>query len=453
MSGVLPHNWESERSVIGGLMLAPERLSDVRAVVTGEQFHRPAHRILFDLIVETADAGLAPDTMVLLNTIEARGMAEACGGLAYVIGCPQACMFVDNVVSYARTVADHAVRRNLILACRAIEESVMTGEKSAVDAVASAEATIRGVADQLPSAAVGGWMPQSALLAAQLEEISARAQRPDDWTPGLPTGFPELDRKIGGLQAGRVYLITGRPAMGKSAFAQCIAEHVGRHAAVGFLTLEMPGTEVAERALVQESRVNASSVRDGKINEDDWRRLCDAEERLSRLPIFVDDAPAASIAQIWAKARKLKEKCPQLGCLVLDYLQLASAEGKGHSRQQELGKISRGLKACAKELGIAVVALAQLSRKCEDRPDKRPVNSDLREAGDLEQDADVILHLFRDEVYTKEASTKKGVAEVLIGKNRGGAPGTVEVAFIGHQYRFAPLAQPEPSTDRWSGYQ
>ncbi len=458
MSAGLPHNWESERSVLGGLMLSPDRLSDVRAVVTAEQFHRPAHQTLFALIVEMSDAGLTPDTMVILDAIEARGIAEKAGGVSYVIALPQACMFVDNLVSYARTVADHAVRRDIVLAAREIEAKVMEGQMDGRASVAFSEAAIHKVAGQLPTVKGGGWVSQSQVLQERLEDIRLRTTRPDS-IPGTSTGIAGLDRLLGGWQRGRFYVVAGRPAMGKSAVAQWTAEHGSMYGDVGILTLEMPKEEVGERALIQEGRVNSQRVRDGSITESDWRDLCDAEGRLSERHVWIDDASQATIVQIVSKVRTLKAKCPELHTVYLDYLQLATAETrKNGNRQQEVGAITRGLKSLAKDLNIAVVAIAQLSRQCEARTDKRPMPSDLRESGDIEQDADAILFVYRDDAYVKD-SPKKGIMEIIVAKNRGGATGTVEVAWIGAEYRIAPLDvrpgpdQPPPPADRWSGYQ
>jgi replicative DNA helicase len=248
--------------------------------------------------------------------------------------------------------------------------------------------------------------------------------------------------------------------MGKSALAQgwalaAAAKGVG----VGIITLEMPGEELAERALAMDGRVHSGDIRSGDLRDDASRRLYASADRLAGMPVWVDDTPAASIAQIVAKVRRLKARHPEVGLVVLDYLQLATAEGpRGQSRQQEIGRISRGMKELAKEQAVCCLSLAQLSRKCEERTDKRPMPSDLREAGDLEQDADSIIFVYRPEVYDKD-TPKKGTAELIIGKNRGGPTGTVEVAWIGAEYRFAPLASGAPPSghtwhdsepeDRW----
>lgn len=369
-------NWETERAVLGGILLAPERLDDVREHLTPGHFHRPAHQRIYALMCDLADKGTPPDTILVLDAIEARGEAEPCGGIGYVIALPQACASVDHVASYARQVANLATLRKLQLMARTIEEMVTAGQVDAAQAMDAASALLYGVVDGV----VGGkgWVPIADTLHRQLEEIRERAENPSECR-GFRTGLVDLDKKIGGLERGRFYVIAGRPAMGKSAFAQGIAQYVARSCGVGFITLEMPDTEIAERALVMEGHVGAGKVRDGKIDSDDWRRMIDAAERLAVLPIWIDDSPAASIAQIRAKARRLKAQHPELGVLFLDYAQLATADVGRGNREQEVAKIARGGKAIAKELGIAVVFLAQLSRKCEDRTDRRPTNSDLRE--------------------------------------------------------------------------
>ena len=434
MQSERPHDWDSEMELLGRL-LRGGNIGAASEVVRAEDFGKPAHGVIFAAMLDAAKDSEKISLPRLFRRLKDLGSDAAVGGYAYLTALDQRADAPGTEVGAARTIARDARRRHAVDLAHGMIKAI--NEDPAAEP-ATLMLAMQAAMDAATPAASSGWTLQADLVGAQLAEIRERTTRPADWVPGLSTGFPELDRKLGGLQAGRFYLISGRPAMGKSAFAQGIAEHVGRSAGVGFITLEMPGSEVAERALVMAARVNASRVRDGQIDEDDWRRLCDADAAMAPLPIYVDDSPAATIAQIWAKARKLKERCPELACLVLDYIQLATADGKGQSRQQEVGKISRGCKAIAKELGIAVVALAQLSRKPDERPDKRPVNSDLREAGDLEQDADVILHLYREEVYNKE-TPDKGIAEVIIGKNRGGAPGMVKVAFIGHQFRFANL--------------
>ncbi len=370
------HNWETERAVLGGVLLAPEQLDTVREHLTAQQFHRPAHQHLFTIMCELADKGTPPDTMLVLDAIEARGDAERLGGLGYVIALPGACASVDHVGAYAKRVADMSTLRRLQLVARQIEQMVTDGQVDAAQAMDAASSLLYGVVDGV----VGGkgWVPIADTLHRQLEEIRDRIENPSECR-GFTTGIPELDQKIGGLERGRLYIIAGRPAMGKSAFAQGIAQSVATQAAVGFITLEMPDSEIAERALVMEGRVNAGRVRDGKIDEHDWRRLIDGAERLAGLPIFIDDSSAASIAQIRAKVRRLKQQQPTLGAVFLDYAQLATADVGRGNREQEIAKIARGGKAIAKEMDVAVVFLAQLSRKCEDRADKRPTPSDLRE--------------------------------------------------------------------------
>lgn len=438
-------NWETERAVLGGILLAPERLDDVREHLTPNQFHRPSHQQLFALMCELADKGTPPDTMLVLDAMEARGDSERMGGISYVVALPGACASIDLVANYARRVADLATLRKLQLMARTIEEMVTSGTVDAGQAMDAASSLLYGVVDGV----VGGkgWVPIADTLHRQLEEIRARVENPGTLR-GVTTGLRDLDTKIAGFERGRFYVVAGRPGMGKSALMQVFARAAATQCAVGIITLEMPDSEIAERALVQEARVNASAVRDGKVDESQWRRLVDAAHALADLPILVDDCSAASIAQIRAKARRLKQQRPDLGVLFLDYLQIATADVGRGNREQEISKIARGGKSISKELGIAVVFLAQLSRKCEDRTDKRPVCSDLRESGAVEQEADVILLIYRDEVYCKD-TTDKGIAEIGVGKNRSGTTGTIKVAFRGHEYTFADLAvdQPPPRQD------
>lgn len=440
-------NWETERAVLGGIMLAPERLDDVREHLSAQQFHRPSHQALYSLMCDLADKGTPPDTMLLLDAMEARGDTERMGGISYVIALPQACASVEHVGDYAKRVADLSTLRRLQLVARQIEELVGGGEVNAAQAMDAASTLLYGVVDGVGGGK--GWVPIADAAHRQLEEIRARIENPGTLR-GFTTGLIDLDKKTAGFERGRFYVVAGRPGMGKSALMQVFARAASTQCGVGIITLEMPDSEIAERALVQEARVSASAVRDGQVDEHQWRRLVDAAQTLADLPILVDDCSAASISQIRAKARRLKQQRPDLGVLFLDYLQIATADVGRGNREQEISKIARGGKSIAKELGIAVVFLAQLSRKCEDRTDARPMPSDLRESGAVEQEADVILLIYRDSVYNKD-SPDAGVAEILVGKNRSGTTGTVKVAFRGHEYTFADLAvdRPEPRHEEY----
>jgi replicative DNA helicase len=433
-----PHNWETERALLGGVMLDPSQLLEVRERVASADFHRPAHEALFALLCELADAGQSPDTTLVLDELARRGNAEKVGGAGYVAGLPAACPSVENLGTYASRVADHAVRRRLVLAAQTIIDEVEAGEKPTTDLLDVAEREVFAL-----SQATGArdWHAISTVVDEQLMEIQTRAERPGDVT-GIPTGFTDLDRKLAGFHPGQLIILGARPAMGKTAFALNLALAAATRGgvAVGVFSLEMSRHELVGRMLCSDGRVDAGRVRTGRLSQDDWRRLMDAGERLHSLPIAIDDTSGLTVGQLRSKSRRLKSEHPNLGLIVVDYLQLMQGTGGAkESREQVISTISRGLKILAKELGITVVALSQLNRGLESRTDKRPMASDLRESGAIEQDADVIMFIYRDEIY-KEDSPDKGIAEIIVAKQRGGETGTVKLAFQGEFTLFQNLA-------------
>jgi replicative DNA helicase len=435
----LPHNWETERAVLGGVLLAPERLLEVREVLKAEHFHRPAHQHLFQLICDLADRGAVPDVTIALDEVERRGEAERVGGIAYVVSLPQACASVDNVETYARRVVDYAVRRRLALAAMEIQESIQEGAKEVQELLDGAERSVFEISNL---SGPRDWHPLSGVLDEQIMEIQRRASMPGEVT-GIPTGFIDLDKKLAGLQKTDLIILAARPAMGKTAFALNLALSAALQGgvAVGIFSLEMSRHQLATRMLCSQARVDAGKVRTGNLDpNEDWRRLTEASEALHALPILIDDTPGLTITQLRSKARRLKAEYPNLGLIVIDYLQLmVGTGGAKESRENVISNISRGLKILAKELQIPVIALSQLNRSLESRTDKRPLPSDLRESGAIEQDADIILFIYRDEVYNAD-SPKKGVAEIIIAKQRSGPIGTVELAFRGEFVLFQNLA-------------
>ncbi|MES2641145.1 MAG: replicative DNA helicase [Myxococcota bacterium] len=438
----LPHNWETERSLLGGLLLDASQLLEVREFLKPDDFHRPAHQHLFELICGLSDGGVLPDPTTVLDDIERRGDAERVGGIAYVVALPQACASVDNLTTYAKRVQEYAVRRKLLLAARAIEEDIQEGVKDLPALMDSAEKAIFEISN------LGGsrdWHALSQVIDEQILEIQRRADNPGDVT-GVPTGFIDLDRKLAGLQKTDLIILAARPAMGKTAFVLNLALNAALKGgvAVGMFSLEMSRHQLATRLLCSHARVDASNVRTGTLDPNgDWRKLIEASEELHRLPILIDDTPGLTITQLRSKARRLKAEYPNLGLLIIDYIQLMQGTGGAkESRENVISNISRGLKILAKELDIPVIGLSQLNRSLESRTDKRPMPSDLRESGAIEQDADIILFIYRDEVYNKDASAKKGIAEIIIAKQRSGPIGTVELAFLDKYILFQNLAGP-----------
>ncbi len=434
-----PHNWETERSLLGGLLIDPSALAEIRERVDGADFHRPAHEALFVLLCELADARHVPDMTLVLDEIERRGMAERVGGVAYVVELPSACPSVANLDNYAARVHDHSVRRRLQLAAQAVIADVQAGELPTQELLDGAEQAIFAVSKL---SGPQDWHPLAEVLDEQIMAIHKRAENPDA-VVGIPTGFVDLDKKLAGLHPGQLIILGARPAMGKTAFALNIAlsAAIRGNVAVGIFSLEMARQELVGRMLCSEARVDAGRVRTGRLDPDeDWRRLIDASERLHGLPMAIDDQSGLTVSQLKSKARRLKSLYPNLGLIVVDYLQLMQGTGgPKESREQVIATISRGMKILAKELQITVLALSQLNRGLESRTDKRPMASDLRESGAIEQDADVIMFIYRDEIY-KPDTADKGIAEIIIAKQRGGETGTVRLAFLGEYTLFQNLA-------------
>ncbi len=430
-----PHNWETERSLLGGLLLDPDQLVEVRERVVAADFHKPAHEALYALMCELADAGQLPDTTLVLDEIARRGVAEAVGGAGYVAGLPGACPSVENLQGYGQRVHDHAVRRRLLLAAETVIDEVHSGRKPTQELLDTAEKSVFEISQLSGSR---DWHPLSTVLDEQLEELRRRAEQPGDVT-GVPTGFIDLDRKLAGLHAGQLIILAARPAMGKTAFALNIALQAAQRAgaAVGVFSLEMARQELVSRMLTSDAMVDGMRVRTGKLDDEDWRRLLVSSERLRELPIAIDDMSGLTISQLRSKARRLKAEYPDLKVLIIDYLQLMQGpSGSRESREQIISAISRGLKILAKELEITVIALSQLNRGLENRPNKRPIMSDLRESGAIEQDADVILFIYRDEVYNPDTTPDKGIAEIIIAKQRAGEIGTVRLTFVKEHTAF-----------------
>ncbi len=437
----LPHNWETERAVLGGVLIAPERLLEVRERLKPEQFHRPAHQHLFQLVCELADRGSVPDISIVLDEVERRGEAERVGGIAYVVGLPAACASVENLEAYALRVVDYSVRRRLMIASLEIQEAVQEGTREVSELLDGAEKAIFEISNL---SGPRDWHPLASIIDEQILEIQRRTENPGDVT-GVTTGFIDLDKRLAGLQRTDLIILAARPAMGKTAFVLNLALNAALKGgvAVGMFSLEMSRHQLATRMLCSHARVDASAVRTGALDPNgDWVRLTEAAEVLHSLPIHIDDSPGLTITQLRSKARRLKAEHPNLGLLIIDYIQLMQGSGgPKESRENVISNISRGLKVLAKELDVPVIGLSQLNRSLESRPDKRPMQSDLRESGAIEQDADIILFIYRDERYNPD-SPKKGVAEIIIAKQRSGPTGTVELAFIDKHLLFQNLARP-----------
>ena len=437
-----PQSLEAERALLGGLLLDHGQVAAISEVLDPVDFHSAAHRKIYELMLTRYASSEALDVLGLTDHILATGQAEEFGGLAYATALPEQVPSTENLEYYARIIKDKAVRRRLMEVAADINKRALAGTDELAELLDHAESEVFQVAQQR---AKKDWQHLGQIIDVEWEKLENRAENRGAVT-GVKTGFIELDEKLAGLQPSDLIILAARPAMGKTALALNIAQRAAVDAgvAVGVFSLEMGAGQLAMRILSSEARVDAGKIRTGMLSRnEDWVRLEDAQETLYQQPVWIDDTAGLSITQLRSKARRLASMAPTLGLIVIDYLQLMGSGGPGsknESREQQIGRISRGLKALAKELNVPVLALSQLNRGVESRSDKRPMISDLRESGAIEQDADVILFIYRDEYYNKEKSTKPGVAEVIIAKQRNGPTGTIDLAFEGRFTRFDNLA-------------
>ena len=432
-------SWEIERSLLGGLLLDPARLTDARERLNADCFQKAAHAALFELMCVLADRNQPPELSLVLDELGRRDDAGAFGGIAYVADLPGACPSVVMIPQFVDRVHDHSQRRRLTMAAEGILARVKEGVASTPVLLDEAE---RAVLEISKLSGPTDWHPLATVVDEHIREIEERAKNPGH-VVGVPTGFIDRDKKLAGMHSGQLIVLAARPAMGKTALALNFALNAATRggAAVGIFSLEMSRHELVSRMLCSEALVDAGHVRTGQLDDGEWRRLIAASERLRDVALEIDDQSGLTIMQLRSKARRLKIAHPDLKLIVVDYLQLMEGSGNAkESRENVISTISRGLKVLAKELGITVLALSQLNRSLETRPNKRPMPSDLRESGAIEQDADVILFIYREEIY-KPDTPDKGIAEVIIAKQRGGETGTVKLAFRGEYTLFQSLAQ------------
>ena len=437
-SRALSHNVETERALLGGLILDSSQIGETATRLRPEDFARPAHQKLFETLIQLVERDRVVDVMSLTDELDKRGEMEAAGGIQHIMSLSDACPSVASVPVYVERIREHAVRRRLQLAAEAIIESVQEGASDLPTLLNDAEASVFAVS-QLSGG--GDWAHISTLIDQQMVDLQRRAENPGHLT-GVTTGFIDLDKALTGWQKGNLVILAARPAMGKTALALNFAMHAAQQGGVGvgFFSLEMPREELVGRLLAAEARVDSKKMRTGQLDpNEDWVRLGRAAQALHGLPVYIDDTSGLTIAALRSKARRLKSECKNLGLIVVDYLQLMQgAGGAKESRENAISAISRGMKILAKELEIPVIALSQLNRSLEGRENKRPMPSDLRESGAIEQDADIILFIYRDELYNPE-SPQKGEAEVIIAKHRAGETCTVRLAFQGQFTLFQNL--------------
>ena len=435
-----PHSLEAEQSVLGGLMIAGEAWDSVADMVGEGDFFRPEHRLIYACMSQLVEQEQPIDVVTLAETLARNGQLKEVGGTAYLAEIATGTPSVANIRAYAQAVRERSIFRSLISAANSIADTSFNPEgRSSDEVLDEAERRIMQIAEERPKA--GGLEPINPLLKEAVDKIDELFNN-DDAITGLSTGFEKLDEMTSGLQKSDLVIVAARPSMGKTTFAMNLVENVllRYEQPVLVFSMEMPASQLMMRMLSSVGKIDQGRVRSGKLEEEDWPKLSAAVSKLKDRPLFIDDTAALTPTEVRSRARKVLREHGSIGMIMLDYLQLMQVAGKGsEGRTAEISEISRSLKGIAKEFDCPVIALSQLNRALEQRPNKRPVNSDLRESGAIEQDADVIMFIYRDEVYNEETQDK-GVAEIIIGKQRNGPIGTARLSFIGKFTRFENLA-------------
>jgi replicative DNA helicase len=430
----LPHAADAERSLLGAVLLDNGQFDRAREMLTDQEFYSDRHRKIFAALDHLSESGVALDLVTLKDELERRNTLDACGGPAYLASLIEGVPRSSNVEHYARIVREKALLRELIRTSQQILTSAVNADETTEELLDQAEKAIFSVSEQRLGS---GFIPLKVSAEIAFKHIEELTERQELIT-GIATGFPQFDEKTAGLQPSDLIILAARPAMGKTAFALNIAAHAAVHngKSVGIFSLEMSHHQLFMRLLCSEAKIDAHRMRTGRIGKEQWADMIRMYGPLSEAPMFIDDSPGVSIMEVRAKARRLKRE-HGLDLLIIDYLQLMRGNGRYDSRQQEISDISRSLKELAKELNIPVLSLSQLSRAPEQRGgDHRPQLSDLRESGAIEQDADIVCFLFREEVYQKDDPDLEGKAELIIGKQRNGPTGTVDLNFIRQFTRF-----------------
>lgn len=432
---VPPHSVEAEQSVLGGVMLESRAWDQIIDKLREDDFYRHEHRLIFRSIGRLIDQSKPIDVLTVSEALREMHELEQVGGEVYLFELANNTPSAANIVAYADIVRERAVLRKMIAAASGIAESAFNSQgRSITELLDNAERSVFAIADHGGSGA--GPVNIKEYLAKTMDRIDTLFHSNNPIT-GVPTGYTDFDEMTSGLQGSDLVIVAGRPSMGKTTFAMNIAEHVAIKSQVPVLifSMEMPGEALVMRLLSSLCRIDQLRIRTGKLNDEDWPRITATVSMLSEITLYIDDTPALSPAEMRARARRLAKEHGQLGLIVVDYLQLMQVPGQNENRTAEISEISRSLKALAKELRVPVIALSQLNRSLEQRPNKRPIMSDLRESGAIEQDADLITFIYRDEVYNED-TPDKGTAEIIVGKHRNGPIGTVRLTFIGHYTRF-----------------
>lgn len=434
---VLPHSIEAEQSVIGSMLMDKEAITIANGQISGEDFYAKQYGILFDAMVELNDEGKPVDLVTLQERLKEKSVPPEIYSLEYIRDVMAAVPTSANIKHYANIVAEKSVLRKLIRANEEIANNCYA-QNDSLEAIL--EASEKSIFDIVQKRNNSDFVPIRQVVMNAMNMIEEASKNKGAVT-GIATGFLDLDYKTAGMQPSDLILVAARPSMGKTAFVLNIAQHVAFHddKAVAIFSLEMSKEQLVNRLLSLESKVNSQSIRTGNMKDDEWERLIESADVIGRSKLLIDDTPGISIGELRSKCRKFKLEY-DLQMIIIDYLQLMTGSGKIESRQQEISDISRSLKALARELHVPVIALSQLSRAVEQRPDHRPMLSDLRESGAIEQDADVVMFIYRDDYYNKDTELKN-VAEIIIAKQRNGAIGTINLAWLPDYTQFANLAK------------
>ena len=435
---VPPHSIEAEQSVLGGLMLDNESWFDLVEFCQASDFYQTRHRLIFEAMMTLANADEPLDAVTVAEKLRSQGLLDKIGDITYLAELTEVTLGASNILAYAKIVQERSVMRQLVGAANKISDSVFAPEgRDSIALLEIAEKSVFEISENRGQE--GGPEKVVPLLERAVQKVEFLHQNKGSIT-GIATGFSDLDKKTAGLQPSDLVIVAARPSMGKTAFAVNMAEHaVMQGNSVLVFSMEMPSEQIVMRMLSSLGRIDQTRLRTGELQDDDWTRFTGAVSQLRDKRLFVDDTPALTPGDVRSRTRRVAREAGGVDLIVIDYLQLMRTADKSESRAGEISEISRSLKALAKEMRCPVIALSQLNRALEQRPDKRPMMSDLRESGAIEQDADVILFIYRDEVYNEDTEDK-GVAEIIIGKQRNGPIGKVRTSFIGNLTKFENLA-------------
>ena len=438
---VMPHSIEAEQSVVGAMLMDRDAIMTASEIISGEDFYQSAYGVIFDTMVEMFNEGKPVDLVMLQDRLREKAVPEEVAGLEFVRELVTSALTSANVKYYAQIVADKSLLRRLIRLNEEIANTCYAGNEPLEGIL---EKTEKSVFELLERRSAGEFVPIRQVVLNALERIE-KASKSKGTVTGIPTGFIDLDYKLSGLQPSDLVLIAARPSMGKTAFVLNIAQYIAfkKEKGVAVFSLEMSKEQLVNRLFSLESQVDAQAIRTGNMKDSEWEKLIEGAGIIGSSRLIIDDTPGISISELRSKCRKYKLE-HGLDIVIIDYLQLmtGSVGRSSESRQQEISEISRSLKGLARELNVPVIALSQLSRAVESRPDKRPMLSDLRESGAIEQDADVVMFIYRDEYYNKDSEFKKQ-AEIIIAKQRNGPVGTVNLAWLGEYTKFANLSRQE----------